>query len=246
MVNGLISAFSKILNRKARYVSAVIVAAGSSTRMNGIDKIFYLLNEKPLISYSIEAFQKCNYINEIVLVCSASNIEKMKEVCSEFAFSKVKACIKGGDSREESSYIGIMKVNNKSDLVLIHDGARPFVNEQMINEVISAADTYNAATVAIPVTSTTKRVENGFVTDTIDRTNLFEIQTPQCFKSDIIKAGLKNVLDNKIAVTDDCMAVESIGIKPRIVQGSRENIKITVKEDLFIAKSIIENRGKNE
>lgn len=243
MFNGLYSAVNKIIDRKTRSVCAVIVAAGASSRMKGIDKIFAILDDRPVISYSIAAFQESTLIKEIVIVCAKENVSKMQELCKEYNYTKVKACVSGGATRAESSNIGVTAAGRKHDIFVIHDGARPFITQSMIKESILAAEKYGAATVAIPATSTIKKVKDGFVTETPDRSELYEIQTPQSFKYAIIKAGLKNVFDKGIEITDDCMAVESIGVKPKIVEGSRNNIKITVQDDLVIANSILENRS---
>ena len=242
MVKGIVKGLSKIIDKKTLFTSAVIVAAGSATRMGGINKIFYELDGVPVIIRTLTAFQNCGEISEIILVMREPDICAAYSLCSEHGITKLVKIVAGGDSRSVSSYNGITAVNEKSDVILIHDGARPFVTDEMIKSGIAAAVKYNAATASIPVTSTIKRGENGFVSSTVDRDNLFEIQTPQAFRTDIIKGALANAINKGISITDDCMAAEAIGLRPRLFEGSRENIKITVKEDLDIAYGILKGR----
>ena len=244
MINGAISAVTKLINRKIDKVTAVIVAGGKSTRMEGVDKIFAPLGGEPLIVASVKAFEKCDRVTEIILVLSEENCEHGRLICEMHGFKKVKACIPGGKERYESSYIGINAADKKSKYIIIHDGARPFVTEKMILDTLNAAVKRGAAAVGVPVTSTLKRVKNGLINDTVDRNELYEIQTPQAFRSDVIKAAIKSAIKNKLNITDDCMAVEAIGLSPTVVLGSKENIKITVKEDLIIANGIIKARGE--
>ena len=153
-------------------------------------------------------------------------------------FKKVKAIVTGGKERSESSYIGVQAADKNSKYIIIHDGARPFVTEQMIVDSLDAAVKRGAAAVGVPVTSTIKKVKDSLISDTVDRSDLYEIQTPQVFRSDVIKVALKAAMNKKLAITDDCMAVEAIGLSPKIVLGTKDNIKITVREDLVIANAI--------
>ena len=246
MLKGAISAITKIVNKKTDKVTAVIVAGGKSSRMEGVNKIFAPLGGEPLIVSSIKAFENCDRITEIILVLSEENCEQGKLICEMHGFKKVKACVFGGKERYDSSYNGISAADSKSKYIIIHDGARPFVTEKMITDTLDAAVKRGAAAVGVPVTSTLKRVKDGLITETVDRSELYEIQTPQAFRSDVIKAAIKSAIDNKLAITDDCMAVEAIGLSPKIVLGSKENIKITVREDLVIANGILKNRGEAE
>ena len=238
MINGAITAITKLVNKKLDKVSAVIVAAGKSTRMEGVDKIFAPLGGEPLLVSSVKVFEKCGRISEIILVLSEENCAQGKLVCEMHGFKKVKAIVPGGKERSESSYIGVQAADKNSKYIIIHDGARPFVTEQMIVDSLDAAVKRGAAAVGVPVTSTIKKVKDGLISDTVDRSDLYEIQTPQVFRSDVIKAALKAAMNKKLAITDDCMAVEAIGLSPKIVLGTKDNIKITVREDLVIANAI--------
>ncbi len=246
MVRGIFSVVSKLIERKTRTTCAVIVAAGASSRMNGTDKIFMPLGERELVSYSIEAFQQSELIDDIVIVCAAENIGRMQALCIRYGYSKIKCCVEGGGTRAESSYNGVKAAGRGYDIILIHDGARPFVTQEMIKNAVLSAEKYGASAPAVPVTSTIKRVKDGFVVDTPDRNGLYEIQTPQGFKSAIIKAALKNVSDKGLTITDDCMAAEIIGVKPHIFEGSRNNMKITVPEDVITANAIRKDRSEQK
>ena len=243
MINGAVSAITKIVNKKFDKVTAVIVAAGKSSRMEGVNKIFAELGSEPLIVSSIKAFEKCDRITEIILVLSEENCAQAKLICEMHGFKKVKSCIPGGKERSDSSYLGVKAADPKAKYIIIHDGARPFVTEKMITDCLDAAARRGAAAVGTPVTSTLKRVREGIITETVDRSELYEIQTPQAFSADIIKAALKKAVAENLKITDDCMAVEYIGLNPKIVIGSRKNIKITVREDLAIAEAILNNGG---
>ncbi len=242
MVKGIVRGLGKMIDKKLLFTSAVIVAAGSASRMGGINKIFYELDGIPVIIRTLSVFQQCREIDEIVLVVQDRDIAYARRICSESGIGKLTKIVPGGQVRCVSSYNGVSAVSEKSDIVIIHDGARPFVTEDMLLNAIDAAVKYSAATAAIPVTSTVKRGENGFVGSTVDRENLFEIQTPQAFKTDIIKGALENAANRGSEITDDCMAAEAIGLHPRLFDGSRANIKITVKEDLDIAHGILKGR----
>ena len=242
MINGVIAAAKKVVAKKTKKVTAVIVAAGKSERMKGMDKIFMPVGDEPLIAETVSVFEKCEDIDEIILVLKEDSCERGEMLVKMHGFTKVAACIPGGETRAESSYIGVRAANKKSNYIVIHDGARPMVTDEMITSAVDAAVKHGAATAAIPVTSTVKRCVGGVVSETVDRSDLYEIQTPQAFRSDVIKAALKNAVDKKLEITDDCMAVEAIGLMPKIVMGSRNNIKVTVREDAAIVKALMENR----
>ena len=242
MLNGVIGAVKKVVSKKRRKVTAVIVAGGKSERMRGIDKIFAVIGNQPLIAETISVFQNAPEIDEIILVLGADSLERGRSLVEMHGFTKVKTVIEGGAERTQSSYNGVFAADSSADYILIHDGARPLVTEDIIKRVIESAVKNCAATAAIPVTSTVKRCSGGFVSETVERSGLYEIQTPQAFRADVLKAALKNAVDKGLNITDDCMAVEAIGLKPAIVSGSRNNIKVTVREDIPIARAVLESR----
>ena len=219
--------------------TAVIAAAGLSQRCEGEDKLFYLINGKPVLAYTLEAFQNCEYVIDIIVVAQENKYDQISAICSKYGCRKVSAIIKGGTTRPESVMNGIAAVSGKANLIAIHDGARPCVEVEIINETIRKAAKFHAAAPAVPVTSTVKKVIDSVIAETVDRNSLYEIQTPQIFRAELIKAALTNVLRKSIEITDDCMAAEIIGLPVHIVEGSRRNIKITDNEDLKLVESIL-------
>jgi len=222
--------------------TAVIAAAGSSQRCKGEDKLFYLINEKPVLFYAVEAFQNNTLINEIIIVAQENRFEYISELCSMHKFNKVTGIIKGGNTRTESVLNGIYASSEKATLIAIHDGARPCVNDDTITKAVKTASEHHACAPAIPITSTIKKISKKTIRETIDREGLYEIQTPQVFNKDIIKVALSNVLKNSIDITDDCMAAEIIKVPVYTIEGSRRNIKITDVDDLFLAETFLKER----
>lgn len=201
--------------------------------------MLYEINGKPVIAYAIEAFEKSRFINEIVIVTHEDKIGIMSRICIKYGFNKVSVIIKGGSTRLESVINGIFASSKKSTLIAIHDGARPCIDVKTLEETIQKASLYNAAAPGISITSTIKKAADGKIEETIDRDCLYEIQTPQIFRSELIKAALINARNKAIEITDDCMAVEILGANVYIVEGSRRNIKITEPEDLELVKSYL-------
>ena len=228
--------------KKKHYAcSAVIVAAGNASRMQGTDKILYPLGGLPLISHSLKLFQAHAYIQEIVVVTRADLIETITDICKSNGFSKVICVVEGGNSRAESVMNGLDQLKN-AKYVAIHDGARPFVTEDIISSTVEQAAVYHAAAPAVPVKDTIKVARNHIVTDTPDRSTLFAIQTPQIFDYDLLRGALTKALQDKAPITDDCSAVEAIGMSVYLTDGSDENIKITTPTDLILAEAIWNRR----
>ena len=219
--------------------TVVIAAAGTSERCEGEDKLFFTINDKPVLAYTIEAFENCKLVNDIIIVTREDRLDDTTNLCAQYHFSKVSTVIKGGESRLESVLNGIHAASCKARLIAIHDGARPCIDIDIIEKTIKKAERYNAAAPAIPITSTIKKVTNGIIESTVNRESLYEIQTPQIFNADIIKSALTKAYRKSIEVTDDCMAVEMIGMSINIVEGSRRNIKITNNQDFRIAEAFL-------
>lgn len=238
-MSALSSLFKQIKPNRPLTCSAIIAAAGTSQRCKGEDKLFSTINGIPAIAYSIGVFEKCEFVRDIVIVSRRERIEDIAEICRKSNFDKVSKVMVGGATRHDSVLNGIYAASPKSELIAIHDAARPCIDIDIVNKAIIAAGKYHAAAPAIAVTSTLKRVSNNIISETIDRDGLFEIQTPQVFRAEIIKAALTNAKKKEFNITDDCMAAEQIGVPVHIVEGSGRNIKITVKEDLDIAELII-------
>ena len=227
-----------LLNWKLKYCGAVIVAAGSASRMGGIDKIMAPLGGEPVIKRTVRQFQECEAIREIVVVTRPDLIIPVMDLCHEF--SKVKAVVAGGDSRDASVTMGMNTLSAKCKLVAVQDGARPFADWQLIDRVVRAANTYGAAAPAIAVKDTIKVVRGGIVKETPDRSTLKAVQTPQVFDFDLLRGALKKARQDGVVLTDDCSAVEYMGMSVKIVEGDEKNIKITTPLDLKIAELIME------
>jgi 2-C-methyl-D-erythritol 4-phosphate cytidylyltransferase len=219
--------------------TAVIAAAGSSQRCQGEDKLFYPVNGRPILSYTLEVFQKCDLVNDIIVVAKEDKLDDIASICSQYGFNKVSGIIKGGLTRTQSVLNGVLAVSRKTGIIAIHDGARPCLDADILINTIKKATTHHAVAPAIPVTSTLKKVTDGVISETVDREGLYEIQTPQVFQADLIKAALTNALNKSIQITDDCMAVEIIGMPINIVDGSFRNIKITCNDDFYIAEYLL-------
>ena len=217
---------------------AVIVAAGSASRMGGIDKVMAPLNGEPMIVRTVRAFQNCDAISEIVVVTRQDLILPITSLCAQM--DKVQAVVAGGSSRQESVHLGLNALSGKCKLAAIHDGARPLISWQVIDRVVRAANTYGAAAPAIPVKDTIKVVQGGVVKETPDRASLQAVQTPQVFDFDIFRGALKKAKQDGAQVTDDCSAVERMGMAVKIVEGEERNLKVTTPLDLKIAQLLLE------
>lgn len=221
------------------YCAAVVPAAGSAVRMEGVDKLFVELGGVPVIVRTVAALNDCELIDEIILVTREDAVDALTKLCAKHGFNKVKTVVKGGASRAESVRLGLAEVTRKTDLVAIHDGARPFVSQEILVETILAAERVNAAAPAIPVVDTVKVAQNGLTQETPDRSTLFAVQTPQVFEYGLITGALEKALRDGIPLTDDCSAVEAMGMKVTLTNGSRENIKLTTPLDLTLGEAIL-------
>ena len=221
-----------------KYCGVVIVAAGTASRMGGIDKVMAPLDGEPMIVRTVRTFQACDAVKEIVIVTREDLISKITSMCGKF--SKVRAVVVGGKDRPESVRNGLRMLSKQVKLAAVQDGARPLITEAVIDRTIRAAHTYGAAAPAIPVKDTVKVVEGGLVTTTPDRNTLKAIQTPQVFDVDLLKGALKKAEQEGASITDDCSAVERMGFKVRIVEGDERNIKVTTPMDLRIAQMLLE------
>ena len=229
------------LMRKAlplKKCGAVIVAAGTASRMGGIDKVMAQLNGEPMIARTVRTFQNCDCISEIVIVTREDLILPITALTREMP--KVKAVVRGGNSRQESVNLGLNALSKEVKLAAIHDGARPLISMEVIDRTVRAAHTHNAAAPAIPVKDTIKVVEGRVVVNTPDRATLFAVQTPQVFDFDLLRGALKNAEKTGAQVTDDCSAVELMGMKVKIVEGDERNLKVTTPMDLKIAEMLLE------
>lgn len=220
---------------------ALIVAGGKGKRMGAkVSKQFIEIEEKPVLYYTLLRFEKCKNINSIVLVLPKDEIEfSRKNIIEKYGFKKVKRIVSGGKERQDSVYNGLIAIEH-CNVVLIHDGARPFVEDRIIEEGIDWAEKYGAAACGVSPKDTIKVIDScGFSSNTLNREELFCVQTPQCFKYETILKAHEYIKDNCLNVTDDTRAVELIGYKVFLYEGSYKNIKITTPEDLVFAKNIM-------
>jgi len=216
-------------------LSAIIVAAGQGKRLNSaLPKPLVKIGRSPVIIYSLSALDKHPLVNEIIVVVNPKNQPLIQRLIQGEAFKKIRCLVLGGKRRQDSVYNGLKNVSAKSEWVLIHDAARPFIDPGTITKVIAAARIHGAAIVAVKPKATIKfSKDDNLVAKTLDRDKLWEIQTPQVFKKTLILSAYKKYSVSK--VTDDAALIEKLGQKVRLVQGKYENIKITTAEDLLFA-----------
>jgi 2-C-methyl-D-erythritol 4-phosphate cytidylyltransferase len=215
----------------------IILAAGDSKRMRGIDKIFYPVKKKPLIFYTISAFEKHPKIKKIILVIKKTDFKKFSSLIKKNKFKKIEAMVEGRKERQDSAFNGLKMSKNlgakSGDLILFHNGANPLVSQNEITNVIRAAKKFRAALVGQPAKDTIKEVnKNGIITRTIDRRRIFLAQTPQVIEYKLAKMAFEKARREKFYGTDDVSLVERLGVRPKIVQASSKNIKVTYAEDL--------------
>ncbi len=222
-------------------VSGIILSAGDSTRYGKeINKNFDLLDDRKVLSYSFDVFNNSDYIDDIIIVFKNGEISKVLEVINSTIMNKPITLVEGGNSRRESVYNAI--THSYSDYVIIHDGARPIINDKYIEDCISTMNKYDGCSVGVKARDTIKITDDyDEVINTTIRDNTWIVQTPQCFKRDIL---LKSHLNHKddLYITDDAMLIEMDGYRVKMIEGDYSNIKITTQDDLDIAKTLIKRR----
>ena len=230
---------------KNHFVSVVIAAGGSSSRMNGDNKLVKCIGGIPVLAHTFLAFENCSLIDEIVLSAHEDRLDEYVSIAEKFKISKLTKVVKGGSTRLQSVYNAAVEVSDRADILLVHDAARPMVTNDDINSVIDCIIKYNAAAASNKVTDTIKKVENSFAVDTIDRNILYSVQTPQGADRALLLGALKKAVDSGDSnVTDECSALEKIGVKPYMASCSSLNIKITYQEDIILANAIYDWRCK--
>ncbi|MBU4259896.1 MAG: 2-C-methyl-D-erythritol 4-phosphate cytidylyltransferase [Proteobacteria bacterium] len=226
-------------------VSAIIVAAGKSIRMDDRDrKQYLLLDDRPVISHTIAVFDECNTIDEIFLVVPEEDFVFCNDnILNRQNFQKKVSLVPGGAKRQDSVYNGLLAIDDMDNsIVVIHDGVRPFIRSEHLTECITCANDYDACIFGIPAYDTLKRINgSGFIENTIERNTIWLAQTPQAFKYNLIRRAHENAIRTGIKGTDDAMLVEQLGIKIKVIRGSRCNVKITTKEDLLLARAMVKS-----
>ena len=224
------------------YCSAVIVAGGKGTRMaSDINKQYLELNGKAVLAHTIDQFENCPMIDEIIIVTGADEVEYCTEhIWKKYGFSKINSVVPGGKERQDSVYNGLLGISPSAQIVLIHDGARPLIRREQIEASIEGALETGACVVGVPVKDTVKICDqNQIILETPSRDTLWAVQTPQTFRYDWILQAYEEGIKNNLQVTDDAMMVEALGYPVKMIRGCYDNIKITTPEDLVIAKSMM-------
>lgn len=219
-------------------VSGIIVAAGRGTRMGASEnKVFLKIKDKSILEYTVETFEECCDIDEIIIVTGECDIDRCKTIFAEC--KKPLKVVSGGDTRQQSVYNGILA--SKGEIVAIHDGARALITSQIIADTVLECRKYKAAAAGVMSKDTIKIItDDGFIKETTDRNRTYQIQTPQTFERQLILEAHER--GKNVQVTDDCALAEALGIPVKVVSGSYENIKITTPEDIAIAEGILEKR----
>ncbi|MBM3240420.1 2-C-methyl-D-erythritol 4-phosphate cytidylyltransferase [Candidatus Poribacteria bacterium] len=222
-------------------ISAIIPAAGSGARMGSdIKKPYLKIGSKPILAHTLQVFEKSFLMDDIFVVVSAEDIKHCKdEVINPYNFHKVADVLAGGKTRQASVFNGLQRTSDDTDIIIVHDGVRPFITEKIIEASVESAYQWGAAVVAVPVKDTIKVADNdNFVSSTPDRSQLWAIQTPQVFRREILIKAHLYAQEQNIDATDDAALVEKLGYKVKLVMGSYRNIKITTPEDLVIAEAL--------
>ena len=221
--------------------TAVIVAAGSSTRL-GQDKLMMELGGVPVLARTLRAFESCAMVDEIVVVTREDRLMEFAALRERYGITKLSQVVIGGSTSAGSSLAGLMAANKKATIIAIHDGARPLVTPELIERVLRKAEERQAAAPALPLKDTVKERSGDMLVRTPEREHLAAVQTPQAFRAELIRAALTEAMEKKLAITDDCSAVEAIGLPVASVDGDEENLKITTAMDVIIAGEIIRRR----
>lgn len=219
---------------------AIIVAAGKGTRIdNKVLKQFIEIAGKPVVVHTLEKFELCNSVDEMLLVVPEDYLSYSLEIVNKFNFKKINKIIPGGEKRQDSVYKGLLAIPHNTKIVMIHDGVRPLVKVSKITESIKLCRECSAVILAVPVKETVKRVEDFSVITTLNRERLWSVQTPQTFDYKLILDAYKKAKEDEFVGTDSSSLVERLGIEVKVIEGDYDNIKITTKEDLLFAQEIL-------
>jgi len=235
----------RLLNREKRerpYCVAVVPAAGTARRMQGRDKVMEELCGMPVIAHTLSALENCPLIDEIIIMTREDLIVPISEICRTYGITKASRVVLGGETRVKSVWAGLEQLPEDAGLVAVHDGARPFVSQEVLREALEAGAEYGAAAPAVPVKDTVKEAEHGLVERTLQRESLYAVQTPQVFEPSLLKGALYKALKEQWELTDDCSAVERLGMSVRLTRGAEENIKLTTPLDFMLGEAILQWR----
>lgn len=235
--------FRRFQEAQRPFCTAIVAAAGSSTRMGGeANKLLLPLEGVPVLARTLTALDLASRVDAIVIAAREEDILPFSDLCRTYGIRKPVKVVRGGDSREESVLRAALEADPRTELLAVQDGARPLVTPALIDAVAEKAARCNAAAPAIPVKDTIKVAEDGIVRETLDRGTLRAIQTPQIFEADLLKAALQSALEAGAELTDDCSAVERLGKVVYLVEGDEANLKITTPLDMTIAAALLQSR----
>ena len=227
------------------YCAVVVPAAGTSSRMDGQDKMLLMLGDVPVLGRTLRVLEECPAVDEVVVVTRGDLIVPVSQICKDFGCDKVRRVVTGGETRARSVLAGVREVSPQAELIAVHDGARPFASGALIERVVAEAARCGAAAPAVLVRDTVKRVNpRGLVEETLVREELRAVQTPQIFEASLLKAALQKAVEENAPITDDCSAVERLGMSVLLVEGDDENIKITTPADVNLGLGILNGRGE--
>ena len=237
------SLFQKIREVNRPYCTALVAAAGSSTRMGGVDKLMEFLDGVPVLMRTLTALQQADSVDEIIIATRETALVEISNLCKTYGITKCTKVIRGGETRCHSVLLAALEANEDVEYLAVHDGARPLVLPEQVDDLIRLGQRTYAVAPAVPVTDTVKVADlSGLVLSTPDRSTLFAVQTPQVFQANLLKAALQSAIAAEAPLTDDCSAVERLGKEVYLTPGWRENIKITTPEDLSVAELFLRRR----
>lgn len=235
--------FKRFREAQRPFCTAIVAAAGSSTRMGGtVSKLLMPLEGVPVLARTLMALEQADRVDAIVIAAREEDILPFSDLCRTYGVTKPVKVVRGGGSREESVLLAALEADERTELLAVQDGARPLVTPRLIDAVAEKAARCNAAAPAVPVKDTIKTAAEGQVRETLDRSALVAVQTPQVFEADLLKAALQSALEAGTELTDDCSAVERLGKVVYLIDGDETNLKITTPVDLVIAAAILQSR----
>lgn len=233
----------KVRESRRPRCAALVAAAGSSSRMGGVNKLMEPLDGVPVLARTLTALQLAQRVDEIIVAAREEDLVDISRLCRTYGITKCAKVVRGGESRAHSVLLAALEAPAETELLAVQDGARPLVTPELIDRVILAAARCGAAAPAVPVKDTVKSVrDGGAVEQTLDRSSLRAVQTPQVFEASLLKAALQSAVEKGLPVTDDCSAVEQLGKVVFLVEGEEENLKITTPVDLILAEAVLQAR----
>lgn len=236
--------FKKMQEARRPRCTALVAAAGGSSRMGGVNKLLELLDGIPVLVRTLTALQLAERIDEIVVATREEDLVAISQLCRTYGITKCTKVVRGGEDRVHSVLLAALEADPRSELLAVQDGARPLVTPELIDRVVELAGRCGAAAPAVPVKDTIKVVDGNLTVEaTPERARLRAVQTPQVFQADLLKAALQSALDQGASVTDDCSAVERLGKPVVLTEGDERNLKITTPVDLVIAQALLEEES---